>query len=50
VADGDVAGQPRQRALVEDGGHQAHVLDHHDGVAVADRHASRLLAAVLQRE
>ena len=37
-------------ALVEDGGHQAHVLDHGDRVAVADRHAGRLLAPVLQRE
>ena len=50
VADGQVAVEPRQRALVEDGGHQAHVLHHGDGVAVADRHAGRLLAAVLQGE
>ena len=40
--------QAGERALVEHGGDQAHVLHHGDGVAVADRHAGRLLAAVLQ--
>ena len=50
VADGEVTLEPRERALVEDGGDQAHVLDDGDGVAVAHRHAGRLLAAVLQGE
>ena len=48
MADGQVALEGRQLALVEGVGDQAHVLDDGDGVAVADRHASRLLAAVLQ--
>ena len=48
VADGQVAGQRGQGAVVEGVGHEAHVLDHRDGLAVADRHAGRLLAAVLQ--
>jgi hypothetical protein len=39
--------QAGELALVEDGGHQAHVLDHGDRVTVADRHARRLLAPVL---
>ena len=49
VADGQMADQRCQRPLVEHVGDQAHVLDHHDRVAVADRHPRRLLAAVLQR-
>ena len=48
VADGEMALERRQRAAVEDVGDQAHVLDDGDGVAVADRHAGRLLAPVLQ--
>ena len=50
VADGQVALEPREGALVEDGRHQAHVLDDRHRVAVAHRHAGRLLPAVLQRE
>ena len=42
------AGERGEGALVEHVGHQAHVLDHGDVVAVADRHARRLLAPVLQ--
>ena len=42
--------EPREGALVEDGGDQAHVLDDRDRVTVAHRHAGRLLAAVLQGE
>ena len=37
-----------ERAVVEHVGHEAHVLDDGDRLAVADRHARRLLAAVLQ--
>ena len=48
MADGQVALQGGQVALVEDLGDQAHVLVDHDLVAVADRDAGRLLAAVLQ--
>ena len=48
VADRDVAAQRGQRGLVEHLGHQAHVLVDHDSVAVADRDARGLLAAVLQ--
>ena len=48
VADAEVAGQGLQRPVVEDRGHEAHVLDDGDVVAGADRHAGRLLAAVLQ--
>ena len=48
VADGQVAGERRQGALVEDVGHQAHVLDHGDVDTVGHRHAGRLLPAVLQ--
>ena len=48
VPDRDVAAQRGQRGLVEDLGDQAHVLVDHDPVAVADRDAGRLLAAVLQ--
>ena len=43
-----VAGEGHQGALVEDVGDQAHVLDHREGLTVADRHARRFLAAVLQ--
>ena len=48
VADGHVAAQTGELALVEHGGDQTHVLHHGDGVAVAHGHAGRLLAAVLQ--
>ena len=48
VADGQVALEAGEVALVEDVGDQAHVLDDHHLGAVADRHAGRLLAAVLQ--
>ena len=48
VPDRDVAAQRGQRGLVEDLGHQAHVLVHHDPVTVADGDARRLLAPVLQ--
>ena len=48
VADGQVPGQAGQGPLVEHRGDQSHVLDHGDGLAVAHRHAGRLLAAVLQ--
>ena len=48
VADGEVAGERGQRAVVEHVGHEAHVLDDGDVLAVADRHARRLLAPVLQ--
>ncbi len=48
MADGQVAVQGVQVALVEDLRDQAHVLVDEDLVAVADRDAGRLLAAVLQ--
>ena len=48
VADGQVPGQARERPLVEDRGDQAHVLQTVIGLAVADRHAGRLLATVLE--
>src|SRR5205085_507466 len=44
VADGQVSLEGCQLALVEGVGHQAHVLDHGDGVAVAAGHARRFLA------
>ena len=50
VPDGEMPVEPREGALVEDGRHQTHVLDDGDGVAVAHRHAGRLLAPVLQGE
>src|SRR4029077_11062982 len=50
VTDGQMAEQPGQGALVEDGGDEAHVLDDRDGIAVTDGHAGRLLPAVLQGE
>ena len=49
VADGDVAVEVVERLLVEDLGHQPHLLDHVHLVAVADPDARRLLAAVLER-
>ena len=49
VADRDMAPQARQGRLVEDLGDQAEVLVDDDPVAVADRDAGGLLAAVLQR-
>ena len=48
VADGEVALEAGEVALVEDVGDQAHVLDDHHLGAVADRHAGRLLAPVLE--
>jgi hypothetical protein len=38
VAYGEVALEGRERALVEDLGHQAHVLEHQDLPTVADGH------------
>ena len=48
MADGEVALERRERAVVEDVGDEAHVLDDVDVLAVAHGHARRLLAAVLQ--
>ncbi|MPM63467.1 hypothetical protein SDC9_110347 [bioreactor metagenome] len=48
VADGEVTGQRVQGALVEHLRDQAHVLEHHDPLAVRDGDAGRFLAAVLQ--
>ena len=48
MADGQVAGEAGQGALVEHGGDETHVLHHGDGLAVAHRHAGRFLAPVLQ--
>ncbi len=48
VADREMAAQPRELAFVEHGGDEAHVLHDGDQVAVADRHARRLLAPVLE--
>jgi hypothetical protein len=50
VADGQVPLQAGQGPVVEDAGHEALVLDHGELLAVADRHAGGLLAAVLERE
>ena len=50
VANREVPLESRQGALVEHGGDQAHVLDDRHRVAVAHRHAGRLLPAVLQGE
>ena len=50
MAHGQIPGQAGDRALVEDGGDEAHVLHHGDGLAVAHRHPRRFLAAVLQGE
>ena len=49
VTDREVPLERRERGLVEDLRDQAHVLVDEDLVAVADRDAGRLLAAVLQR-
>jgi hypothetical protein len=49
VADRDVPAQRAEHGLLEDLRHQAHVLDHDDLLAVADRDARRLLPAVLER-
>ena len=49
MADGDVAGERVEVALLEDPRDEPEVLGDGDGVAVADRDAGRLLAAVLQR-
>ena len=48
MADGEVALEGRQLALVEGVGDEAHLLDDHDRLAVAHRHARRLLASVLE--
>ena len=48
MADGQVPGQGVQRGLVEDLGHEAHVLVDVDPLAVTGCYASRLLTAVLQ--
>ena len=48
MADGEVAVERNEVALVEDLGDEAHVLDHGDGLAVAHRDTSRLLPAVLE--
>ena len=50
MADREVADERRERAVVEHGGDEALLLDHHDLVAVAHGHAGGLLAAVLQGE
>jgi hypothetical protein len=49
VADREVALERGETALVEHLGHEAHVLDHGDRLAVAHRDAGRLLAPVLER-
>ena len=49
MADGEVAVERGEAALVEHLGDEAHVLDDGDGLAVAHRDAGRLLAPVLQR-
>ena len=49
VADGEVAVERHQVALVEDLRDEAHVLDHGDGLAVAHRDPGRLLTPVLER-
>ena len=49
MPDGHVAAQGVEHRLVEDLGHQAHVLVDDDPGAVADRDARRLLAAMLER-
>ncbi len=50
VTDGEVAVEGGEGPAVEDVGHQPHVLDHGEGVAVAHRHARRFLAPVLEGE
>ena len=49
VADGEVSFERCHVALVEDVGDEAHVLQDIDVLAVAHRHAGRLLAPMLQR-
>ena len=49
VADGEVALERGDAALVEHLGDETHVLRHGDGLAVAHRDAGRLLAPVLER-
>ncbi len=48
LADGQVPGQATEHPVVEHRGHQAHVLDDGDRIAVADRDAGRFLASVLE--
>ena len=48
VADREVSAQGGQRALVEDLGHQPHVLVDEEALAVGRRDAGRLLPAVLE--
>jgi hypothetical protein len=48
VADGHIPRERVKRVLVEDLRDQAHVLVRQDGLAIGDRDASALLAAVLQ--
>ncbi len=50
VGDRQVAAQRWQAAFVEDLGDHAEVLVDHHALAVADGHAGRLLAAMLERE
>ncbi len=50
MADGQVAVQAGQRPVAEHARHQALVLDHGEQLAVADGHAGRFLATVLERE
>ena len=50
VADGEGSGQAGDGALVENGGHEAHVAHDGDGLAVAHGHSGRLLAPVLEGE
>ena len=50
MPDGQVPVERGQRAIVEDGRDQALVLDDRDVLTVADGHARRLLAPVLQGE
>ena len=49
MAYGDVTAQRGQHRFAEHLGDEAHVLEHHDPGAVADRDAGRLLPPVLQR-
>ena len=49
MPDGEMAVEGGEPALVEHLGHEAHVLDDGDRLAVADGDARRLLAPVLER-
>ncbi len=49
MADGEVAVEWRQVALVEDLRDEAHVFDDGDGLPVAHRDPGRLLTPVLER-